>query len=133
MTAGLALGMAVARYRRTRSLRHASIPLFIAVTVVVETLLKLWVPQVPPPDERARTVALLPFAQVHFAYSFPSGHVARAAFLLAIARGLPALVVAAGVLLMIVSRVYLAEHWLSDALGGAALGFAVAYLARRLS
>lgn len=132
VTAGIALGLAVARYRRTRSLRDASIPLFIVVTVIVESALKLWVPQAPPPQERARTVELLPLLSVPFAYSFPSGHVARAAFLLAIARGLPVLVVAGGVMLMIVSRLYLGEHWLSDALGGAALGLAVAYLTRRL-
>jgi undecaprenyl-diphosphatase len=36
-----------------------------------------------------------------------------------------------GVALMILSRVYLGEHWLSDCLGGAALGLLVAQLARR--
>jgi membrane-associated phospholipid phosphatase len=33
---------------------------------------------------------------------------------------------------MMLTRVYLAEHWLSDAVGGLALGIGVANVARRI-
>jgi undecaprenyl-diphosphatase len=107
------------------------VPLFIALTVVLETALKLLVPHPAPPSERAHTVDLLPFIHVNFLNSFPSGHVARATFLLGIVDGIPVWLGLIGVALMILSRVYLGEHWLSDCLGGAALGLLVAQLARR--
>ena len=128
VTAGIALGLAVARLRR--SSREALLPLFIAVTVIVESALKIYLPQLPPPHERSRVVEFLPFVHVPFAYSFPSGHVARAAFLLSIAR-IPRWVAVGGIILMALTRVYLAEHWLSDTVGGAVLGLAVASLVRR--
>lgn len=131
VTGGIALGIAVVRFRAHR--RDALAPLFIAAVVLVEALLKIVVPQLPPPHERGRTVELLPFLHVPFAYSFPSGHVARTAFLLRIARGIPAWVAVAGVALMIATRLYLGEHWLSDALGGLVLGLAVAAVARRVA
>ncbi len=129
---GVALGLAVARYRR--SPREAIVPLFIAATVLVESALKIFVPQAPPPHERARTVELLPFfLQVPFANSFPSGHVARLSFLLRIGHGVPRWLAVVAVLLMAASRLYLGEHWLSDILGGAILGLGVANVARRMA
>jgi len=128
---GVALGLAIARYRRDP--REAIVPLFIAVTVLVESALKLFVPQAPPPHERARTVELLPFLQVPFANSFPSGHVARLAFLVRIGHRVPRWLAVGAVLLMAASRLYLGEHWLSDVVGGAILGLGVANLARRLA
>ncbi|OLC54800.1 MAG: hypothetical protein AUH85_10740 [Chloroflexi bacterium 13_1_40CM_4_68_4] len=130
VAAGIALGLAVARVRGYP--REALIPLLIAATVIVESILKFIVPQVPPPDDRVRTIALLPVISVPFAHSFPSGHVARAAFLLRIANGIPTPVVIAAVLLMAATRIYLGEHWLSDTVGGAILGLGVANVARRL-
>ena len=129
VTAGIALGLAVARFRRDP--RDALVPLLIVVTVVVEALLKTYVPQASLPAERVRTVELLPALHVPFAYSFPSGHVARTAFLLRIARGIPTWAVVAGVALMVATRVYLGEHWLSDTIGGLVLGLGVANVARR--
>lgn len=131
VTGGVALGIAVARFRR--SPRAALVPLAIAAVVLVEAALKILVPQVPPPHDRARTVELLPFLHVPFANSFPSGHVARTAFLLRVANGIPAWVAVLGIALMVLSRVYLAEHWLSDTLGGLVLGLGVASAARRLA
>jgi membrane-associated phospholipid phosphatase len=131
VTAAIAAGLAAARFRRYP--RAAVIPLLIAVTVLLESALKLIVPQAPPPHERTRTVQLLPLLSVPFAYSFPSGHVARVAFLLRIANGVPAWAVAAGIVLMAISRVCLGEHWLSDAIGGAVLGLGTANVARRLA
>jgi undecaprenyl-diphosphatase len=131
VTAGIALGLAIARWRAGR--RDAVVPLLIAVTVVIEAALKVFVPHAPPPHERARMVELLPFLHVPFANSFPSGHVARAAFLLGIGHRVPSWAVALGVVLMAATRVYLGEHWLSDTIGGAILGLGVATVARRLS
>ncbi|MEK7863007.1 MAG: phosphatase PAP2 family protein, partial [Chloroflexota bacterium] len=93
---------------------------------------KTVIAQAPLPPERSRTVDLLPSLHVPFAFSFPSGHVARTTFLLAIARGLPRWMVVAGIVLMVATRVYLAEHWLSDTIGGVLLGVGVASVARRL-
>ena len=130
VTLGIALGLAVARFRRSRV--EAIIPLFIVATIAVETFVKLVVPQVPPGPERSRTVELLPLLSVPFAHSFPSGHVARAAFLLRVATPIPTWLVVAGVVAMALSRIYLGEHWLSDTVGGALLGIGTANIARQL-
>lgn len=129
VTAGIALGLAVARMRAHP--RDAFIPLFIVLTVVIEAVFKTLVPQASLPADRSRTIELLPSLHVAFANSFPSGHVARSAFLLGIARGMPRWAIVTGIVLMVLTRVYLGEHWLSDTLGGAFVGLAVASFARR--
>jgi membrane-associated phospholipid phosphatase len=102
------------------------VPLLIFVAVAIEAVLKLTLAHPPPPDESARTVALIPTVHVAFPNSFPSGHVLRVTFLAAIVRGVPGWIGVALVVLMIASRVYLAEHWLSDCIGGLALGLVAA-------
>lgn len=75
-------------------------------------------------------------------FSFPSGHVSRSTFLLVIllilvtAQKLPRLnkiiVVSFTILIflfILISRIYLAEHWFSDVLGGIFLGSSLATLA----
>lgn len=75
-------------------------------------------------------------------FSFPSGHVSRSTFLLVIllilitAQKLPRLnkIIAASFTILIflfilISRIYLAEHWFSDVLGGIILGGSLATLA----
>lgn len=126
VTAGIALGLAVARWRRR--LDTATVPLLLAVVTAIEVALKLIVPQPPPPEELSRTVELVPFVHVPFAGAFPSGHVARIAFLAGVAR-VPLWLAVSVVALMMVTRVYLADHWPSDALGGLLLGVLVAGLA----
>ena len=127
VTVGIAFGLAVARARR--SARDGLVPLFIIVLIAIEALLKILVPHTPPPPEVSRTVELLPSLHVPFANSFPSGHVARVTFLTWIVRGVPTWLRVAAVVLMIASRLYLGEHWLSDCLGGLALGYFVAKVA----
>lgn len=127
---GIALGLAAARYR-ARS-RDALVPLAIVAVIAIESVLKMLLPQLPPPPDQARSVALIPLVQSPFAYAFPSGNVARAAFLLRIGRPIPTWVMLAGVIAMAVTRIYLGEHWLSDTIGGAILGIGVADVARRM-
>ena len=126
VTAGIALGLVVARWRR--GLDTATVPLLLAVVTAVEVALKLTVPQPLPPEELSRSVELVPFVHVPFAGAYPSGHVARIAFLAGVAR-LPLWLAALGVALMMVTRVYLADHWPSDVLGGLLLGVLVAQVA----
>ena len=123
----IALGIAVVRLRARRT--DWWMPLTLAVVVVAELVLKITIPQVPPPSELARTVPLLPFLEAPTAFSFPSGHVARVAFLVAVLRW-PAGVSALVVFTMALTRVYLAEHWPSDAVGGWLLGYGIAAVAR---
>jgi membrane-associated phospholipid phosphatase len=104
------------------------VPLLIAVVVAVEVFAKSVVSQPVPPHELSRTVELVPFVHVAFAGAFPSGHVARSAFLFGVAR-LPKWIAVAALALMMVTRVYLADHWPSDVFGGLFLGLLIAQVA----
>ena len=77
----IALGVAIVRLRAGR--RDWWIPLLLVLVVLIELALKLTVPQSPPPSELSRSVHLLPFVDGPTPYAFPSGHVARTAFLVA--------------------------------------------------
>jgi membrane-associated phospholipid phosphatase len=123
----IALAVALARLRARR--RDWWMPLLILVVIAIEFVMKLTIPQAPPPDELARSVHLFPFLEAPTAFSFPSGHVARAAFLVAALRW-PAGVSGVAVLLMALTRVYLAEHWPSDVVGGWLLGYGIAAVVR---
>ena len=126
VTGGIGLGLAVARLRRRQ--RDAWVPLLLAAVLAAELVLKTAVAQPLPPKELSRSVELIPFAHVAFAGAFPSGHVARAAFLAGVAH-VPAWLAVSAVALMMLTRVYLAEHWPSDVLGGLLLGVLVAQVA----
>ena len=124
----IALGVAVVRLRHRR--RDWWVPLLLAVVVAIEVTLKLSLPQAPPPAELARSVPILPFVEGPTTFAFPSGHVARIAFLVTALRW-PAALAAAIVVVMAVTRIYLGEHWPSDVVGGWLLGYGIAALAYR--
>jgi undecaprenyl-diphosphatase len=123
----VALGVVLARVRNGRG--DWWVPLLLGVVVAAELVLKLTIPQAAPPSELARSVPLLPFLEAPTPFSFPSGHVARAAFLVTALRW-PRDISVAVVFAMALTRVYLGEHWPSDVLGGWLLGYGIATPAR---
>lgn len=112
--------------RRTLAVRLSAAML---VTSLVELAMKMWLPQVPMPEDAARVTGFSPVLDVPYSYPYPSGHMLRsmlllgAIFLLWRNRLVRALVVAV-LVGMALSRVYLGVHWASDVIGGFLLGLA---------
>jgi len=108
---------------------------------VFELFGKFFVEHTPPPQFMLRTKTIIDFPQFHIRAdnSYPSGHAGRTMFLSAIlliliwqAKGLnnflklflSACIVGFDIV-MLVSRVYLGEHWSTDVIGGSMLGMAL--------
>lgn len=128
LTLPLAAGLSLVLQRRFGGWAGLA-ALAILATGAIELAFKLGLHHPSPPAEFVR--ALTDALKVHGpANAFPSGHVARITFLSTLAAGLsPSPWVRLGATLMVVTavylRMYIGDHWISDTLGGAALGLAV--------
>ena len=125
VTLAIAVVLALVIRRRYGGLAWLA-PGLLLVTGAVELAFKLLIPRASPPPEFVRAFQNVLGVKGPPA-SFPSGHVARIAFLTVLVAALvpgrvswalAALFIAASVFL----RVYIGDHWISDAVAGAALG-----------
>ncbi len=118
-------------------------PLFILFHMI-ELFGKVFVEHLPPPHFMLRTHLPFEFPQfyVRQEFSYPSGHSGRTMFVSTmllllvltskkIHRGIKAACIS-GILffdfVMLLSRVYLGEHWMTDVIGGALLGTSLGIL-----
>jgi undecaprenyl-diphosphatase len=133
VTGAIAVSLGYVAWRREPPLAWLGMSLFIVVGAV-GLALKLALVHPPPTAEYLRRLwDLLDFA-LATPSGFPSGHVARVTFLAFFAGALARTTAARIALAVLVvytfwARVYIGDHWVSDAVGGLALGAAAGCLA----
>ena len=149
ITGGIAVLLAVRGWRRRRE--QGLGPLLLFVGVGIEALLKSLLPHPGPPLAFSRPLHVPEFLRLAGSllqvtarpvwaglappYAFPSGHMLRTTFLVTLtSEQKPQWRVAGWVLVMAmaVTRIYCNEHWLSDVVGGALLGWSLAGVATML-
>jgi membrane-associated phospholipid phosphatase len=129
VTTAIAALLGVVAWRRGPRNGWLAIALF-GVVVLVGLLLKLALVHPPPPREFVRGLWNPLGVAIATPSGFPSGHIARLTFLVLFAAGLARetrirVLLAAFVAYTVWARVYVGDHWASDAVGGLALGGAV--------
>jgi membrane-associated phospholipid phosphatase len=133
VTIVLALVLAFILWRRFGPIA-ALAPALMLATVPVELFFKSVMVQPGPPHEFIRAFHNLFGIRIETTASFPSGHITRLTFLTMLAASLfprvwtPA-ATALFLVLVVYLRVYIGDHWITDALAGIALGGAFASLA----
>lgn len=112
---------------------RGAVPVLIVAAIAIEYVLKRVIDDPAPPATLLRDFHWLAIGDPATGGSaYPSGHLARTAFLATISSATwpvlrwPAAII---VLLMAVSRVYSASHWTSDVVGGLCLGLAIGFAA----
>ena len=133
VTLAIAAVLTFAAWRRGPPLGWLAAGLFVLVGAA-GVALKVGLDHPAPPEELHRAFWDPLSVPVSTPSSFPSGHVARVTFLAFFATALAGTGRLAVALVVLVAytlwaRVYLGEHWLSDAVGGLALGIAAGGIA----
>lgn len=134
VTLPVAAVLAVVAWRRRGGYAWLA-PLLILGTGAIELVFKYLVAHPGPPAEFVRAFVYLgPPPEWRPPFSFPSGHMARLSFLALVVAGLwPRTWIAVSgatfVAFSLFARVYIGDHWISDALGGLLLGTGIGVLA----
>jgi len=131
VTVPMCIGLAIIAQRRFGSYAWVA-PMLLLATVSIETVFKYLIDTPPHPHELVRALwnPLSIPREIQPPNSFPSGHVTRISFVSMMAAGIyPSRgAYAAAIAVMAASvfaRVYIGDHWISDAIAGVAVGAGV--------
>ena len=128
VTSAIAVLLAIAAWRREPRWAWLAAGLF-AIAAGAGVAMKLLLVHAPPSPELVRAWWNPLGVEVSTPSGFPSGHIARVTFLALFAIGLTRsrpvrVALALFVAVTFWARIYIGDHWFSDAIGGLALGVA---------